>query len=118
MRDAELLLRGSRRPLVIGMGGGGDVVGALASAEPMRLYDHAEPVLGGLTWGRRPSDPVPGPRAVAEIAGASELAPGILLAGPGTRLRGRDVVFAESRMAEFLGESTLLIDINVGAAAV
>lgn len=118
MRDAELLLRGSRRPLVIGMGGGGDVVGALATAEPARLYDGAEPVLGGLTWERRPYDPVPGPRAVAEIAGAEEIAPGILLAGPDTRLRDRDVVFAESRMAEFLGQATLLIDINAGPVAV
>jgi len=118
MRDAELLLRRSRRPLVIGMGGGGDVVGALATAEAMRLYDGAEPVLGGLTWERRPFDPVPGPRAVAEITDGDELAPGILLAGPDTRLRDREVVFAESRMAEYLGRPTLLIDINDGPAHV
>jgi hypothetical protein len=118
MRDAELLLRGSTRPLVIGMGGGGDVVGALATAEPMRLYDGAEPVVGGLTWERRPYDPVPGPRTVAEITGAEELAPGILLANPDTRVRDRDVFFAESRMAEFLGQPTVLIDVSRGAAAV
>jgi len=118
MRDAELLLRGSRRPLVIGMGGGGDVVGALATAEAARLYDGADPVLGGLTWERRPIDPVPGPRAAAEIAGAETLAPGILLAGRETRLRDREVVFAEARMAEFLGRPTVLIDINDGPAAV
>jgi hypothetical protein len=118
MRDAELLLRGSRRPLVIGMGGGGDVVGALATAEATRLYDNADPVLGGLTWERRPFDPAPGPRAAAEIAGAETLAPGILLAGPDTRLRDRGVAFAESRMAEFLGQPTVLIDINDGPAAV
>jgi hypothetical protein len=118
MRDAELLLRGCRRPLVVGMGGGGDVVGALATAEAARLYDGAEPVLGGLTWERRPFDPVPGPRVVAEIAGAEEIAPGILLAGPETRLRDRDVVFAESRMSEFLSQPTVLIDINAGPASV
>jgi hypothetical protein len=118
MRDAELLLRGCRRPLVIGMGGGGDVVGALATSEPVRVYDGAEPVLGGLTWERRPFDPVPGPRSVSEIAGAEEIAPGILLAGPDTRLRDREVVFAESRMAEFLGQATVLVDINAGPASV
>jgi hypothetical protein len=118
MRDAELLLRGCRRPLVIGMGGGGDIVGALATAELARLYDRADPVLGGLTWERRPFDPVPGPRAAAEIVNAEELAPGILLAGPDTRLRDRDVVFAESRMAEFLAEPTVLVDINDGPAVV
>jgi hypothetical protein len=118
MRDAELLLRGSRRPLVVGMGGGGDVVGALATAELARLYDNAEPVLGGLTWERRPFDPVPGPRAASEIEDAEELAPGILLAGAATRVRGRDVVFAESRMAEFLNQPTVLIDPAEGAGAV
>lgn len=118
MLDAEVLLRGARRPLVIGMGGGGDVVGALATAESARLYDGAAPVLGGLAWERRPIDPVPGPRRTDEIEGAEPLAPGILLAGPATRVRGRDMFFAESRMAAFLGEPTILIDISSGPAAI
>jgi hypothetical protein len=116
--DAELLLRGSRRPLVLGMGGGGDVVGALATAEFARLYDGAEPVLGGLSWERRPIDPVPGPRTAAEIANAEELAPGIMLAGPETHVRGREMFFAESRMAGFLGERTVLIDVSGGTGAI
>ena len=116
--DAELLLRDSRRPLVLGMGGGGDVVGALATAEFARLYDGAEPVLGGLSWERRPIDPVPGPRTVAEIENAEELAPGIMLAGPETHVRGREMFFAESRMAGFLGERTVLIDVSGGAGAI
>src|SRR5205085_11573733 len=101
MRDAEVLLRRARRPLVVGMGGGGDVVGALATAEFARLYDGAEPVLGGLTWERRPIDPVPGPRTSEEIVDAEELARGIVLAGARTRVRDREVYFAESRMAQF-----------------
>jgi hypothetical protein len=116
--DAEAILRAARRPLVIGMGGGGDVVGALASAEFARLYDGAEPLVGGLSWERRPIDPVPGPRSEAEIEGAELLAPGVLLAGPRTRVRDRDVHFAESRMAAFLHRSTLLITIDDGPAAI
>ena len=116
--DAESILRGARRPLVIGMGGGGDVVGALATAEAMRLYDDAEPLVGGLTWERRPIDPVPGPRRGDEIEGATELAPGVMLAGPRTRVRGRDVQFAEARMAAFLDRPTMLVDIHGGAGAV
>jgi hypothetical protein len=112
--DAEEVLRAARRPLVLGIGGGGDVVGALATAELMRQHDGAAPVLGGTTWERRPIDPVPGPRAVGEIEGAEELAPAVLLAGPDTRVRGRDVYFAESRMSQFLGERTVLVDINGG----
>ena len=67
MLDAELALRGARRPLVIGMGGGGDVVGAFATAELARRYDGSTPLLGGLAWERRPIDPVPGPRRVEEM---------------------------------------------------
>ena len=114
MFDAEQALRRARRPLVIGMGGGGDVVGALATAEHARLYDGAQPILGGVTWERRPIDPVPGPRAAAEIVDADQLAPGVLLAGPQTRVRDRDVYFAESRMAQVLGEPTVLVDVNEG----
>jgi hypothetical protein len=118
MGDAEVVLRRARRPLVLVMGGGGDVVGALATAEFARLYDGAEPVLGGLSWERGAIDPAPGPRRVDEIEAAEELAPGVLLAGSQTRVRDREVYFAESRMAEFLGERTVLVDIHGGPAAV
>lgn len=118
MIDAELLLRRARRPLVLGMGGGGDVVGALATAESMRLYDGADPIVGGLSWERRPIDPVPGPRGVGEIEGAEVLATGVMLAGPQTRVRGRGVLFAESRMAAFLNAPTVLIDANLGPGAI
>src|SRR4051794_31830447 len=114
MIDAERVLRNSRRPLVIGMGGGGDIVGALATAEFARRYDGSEPMLGGLAWERRPIDPQPGPRTVDEIEHADELAPGILSAGPETRVRDSHVRFAESRMAEFLGQPTVLITLENG----
>ena len=118
MLDAEALLRSAQRPLVLGMGGGGDVVGALATAEFSRLYDGADPVVGGVTWERRAIDPVPGPRRRDEIEGGEELAPGVLLADAQTRVRDRDVVFAESRMADFLGQGTVLVDVNPGPGKV
>jgi hypothetical protein len=74
--------------------------------------------VGGLTWERRPIDPVAGPRRVSEIEAGWELAPGVLLAGPHTRVRDREVHFAESRMAACLGRPTVLIDIHGGPAAV
>jgi len=116
--DAERLLGGAARPLVIGIGGGGDVVGALATAEACRIYGGARPVLGGVTWERRPIDPAPGPRRVDEVDGAREIAPGVLAAGPETQVRGSGVRFAESRMAGVLGEEVLLIDPNRGARGV
>jgi hypothetical protein len=118
MIDADALLRGARRPLCLGIGGGGDVVGALATAEACRVYHGAEPVLGGVTWERRPIDPQPGPRAAAEIQDARELAPGVLAARSDTRVRESGVRFAEARMAELLGEETILVDATRGPGTI
>jgi hypothetical protein len=139
------VLREARRPLCLGIGGGGDVVGALATAEHCRLEYGARPVLGGVTWERRPIDPEPGPRGSAEIeggrpvaaqagrsplgaeagsrplgseAGSRPLGSAVFLAGARTRVRSSGVRFAESRMAELLGEETVLVDVNHGPAAI
>jgi hypothetical protein len=101
---------------VLGIGGGGDVVGALAGALLCeRLGTPA--VLGGMTWERRPVDPMPGPRTAAEVVGARTLGPGVMLAGPETRTT-TGVLFAESRMARLRGQETLLIDPGPGPRAV
>jgi hypothetical protein len=114
--DAEALLSVAERPLVIGIGGGGDVVGALATAETCRLYHGAAPVVGGMTWERMVIDPLPGPRSLDEVKGGRRLSDCVLAADPSTTANG--VSFAESRMAEFLGEATLLVDPHGGPAAV
>jgi hypothetical protein len=116
--DAAALLGGSRRPLVLGIGGGGDVVGALATAEACRLHHDAAPVLGGVTWERRPIDAAPGPRSAEEIENARPLAPGVLAATGETRVRASGVRFAESRLAGLLGEETLLVDVTRGPATI
>ncbi len=118
MTDADALLAAARRPLVVGVGGGGDVVGALAVAESCRLLHDAEPVVGGVTWERRPIDPRPGPRSAAEIEGARVLAGPVLAASAETRVREDGTLFAESHMARFLGEEVVLVDPTPGPSAV
>ncbi|MBX5470524.1 MAG: DUF1152 domain-containing protein [Thermoleophilaceae bacterium] len=118
MADAEAMLTSARRPLVVGIGGGGDVVGALATAEACRIYHGAEFVVGGVTWERRPIDPQPGPRRLEEAQGVEQIAPGVALAGPDAGVPDAGVTFAEGHMARFLGERTLLVDPNGGPAAV
>jgi hypothetical protein len=107
---------GATRVLAVGIGGGGDVVGALATAEHARAAGLSA-VVGGLTWERRVVDPLPGPRRLSELFAVERLNDAVVLAGPETQGPG-DVTFAESHMAGFLGERTVLVDPNPGPAVV
>jgi hypothetical protein len=106
----------AKRPLILGIGGGGDVVGALAVAEHCRLFYGADPIVGGVSWERRPIDPQPGPRTTAEIANATEIAPGVLAASGETVIASSGIPFAESRVAGLLGVQTVLVDVTIGPA--
>jgi|tagenome__1003787_1003787.scaffolds.fasta_scaffold20976880_5 hypothetical protein len=107
----------AKRPLVLGIGGGGDVVGALGVAEHCRLFHGANPIVGGVSWERSAVDPEPGPRRSAEIENALEIAPGVLAASGETVIRDRDIPFAESRVAGLLGVQTVLVDVTLGPRA-
>lgn len=112
-RAADMVLPDAERVLCVGIGGGGDVVGALAAAQLLER----ETVLGGLSWERLPVDPVPGPRRIDELLDATPLAAAAALAGPTTRTSS-GVLFAESRIAAHLGTDTVLIDPNPGPAVI
>ena len=96
----------------MGIGGGGDVVGALAAAELL-----GDAAVGGLTWERRPVDPIPGPRLLDEIAGAERLNDAVALCGPDTSGPG-GFHFCEAHVARALGQRTVLVDPNPGPRAV
>ena len=100
----------------MGIGGGGDVAGALAAAGAAEALGTPAEV-GGITWERRPIDPLPGPRRLAEITGATPLHAAAALAGPQTAGPG-GFHFAESRMAGVLGRPVALIDPCEGPAAI
>ncbi|MFL5846757.1 MAG: DUF1152 domain-containing protein [Solirubrobacteraceae bacterium] len=106
----------STKLLVVGIGGGGDVVGAEAFAVVARELGH-EVVVGGLTWERSVIDPLPGPRTLAELRDARVLNEAVALAGPGTTGPG-DVRFAESRMAELTGADVVLVDPHPAPAVI
>ncbi len=109
-------LDGASAVLSIGIGGGGDVVGALGVAEYARERGLRARV-GGVTWERRVVDPIPGPRRIDEIENAEPLNDAAVLAGPETRGPG-GFLFAESNMARVLDEPVLLVDPNPGPRAV
>jgi hypothetical protein len=108
-------LKDSDRALLIGMGGGGDVVGALGVS---KLLDGlgTEWVLGGVAWERSPIDPRPGPRSLEEIRNGEACgSAAVLTEGGTTSLDG--IEFSESRMAAHIGRPVLLLDITRGPAA-
>jgi hypothetical protein len=110
-------LGSAERVLVVGIGGGGDVVGALAVVDLARLLG-TPAVAGGLTWERRPIDPIPGPRRIDELVDTARVInDATALAAPGTTGPG-GFHFAESNMARHLGEPVLLLDPNGGPAAI
>jgi hypothetical protein len=101
---------------VLGIGGGGDVVGALSAARLCQSFG-TEFRLGGVAWERFPIDPFPGPRPIDQVIGGKRLGPAAVLADAGTTTP-EGVPFSESRMADFLCSETLLLDITGGPAAV
>ena len=92
------------------------MVGALATAEACRLHG-AEPLVGGVKLGA-PADrsATRATRRGGDRGGAADRArrPGRF---GGTRVRDSGVIFAESRMAELLGEETVLVDATLGPSA-
>ena len=116
--DASLedIIRASSRALVIGVGGGGDVVGALACGRFLEFCG-LEFFLGGLTWERAVYDPIPGPRRLSEVENVRALHNYAWLANPDTRTN-TGVYFAESKMAAATNREVLLVDINGGVQGV
>ena len=99
---------------MLGIGGGGDVAGALVVAR--RCEELGTPfVLGGVAWERMPVDPKPGPRPPGEIVGGQPLGDHAVLASAETATAD-GALFSEAHLARHLGETTVLIDVTAGAA--
>lgn len=110
----ESLIRGSSRALVIGVGGGGDVVGALATARFLEFCG-LRFFLGGLPWERFVYDPVPGPRRLVEIEHARIIHPHAWMVNNKTHTH-HGIRFTETEMAALYGWEVLHIDITSGVS--
>lgn len=112
----EDIIRASKHALVIGVGGGGDVVGALATARFLEFCG-LQFTLGGLSWERNVYDPIPGPRKLSETKNVRALHPYAWLANPDSQT-STGVPFAEARMAAVIKQEVLLVDLNGGVKGV
>lgn len=115
MQSLEDLFSHSKA-LVFGIGGGGDVVGALPTARLLELHG-VEAFLGGIAWERAPHDSQVGPRSLDEVREAEHLNGVIALAGPETRTVD-GLEFTETRVARHQEEDIFLIDVTKGPRAV
>jgi hypothetical protein len=112
----EAMLRSTTKALVIGVGGGGDIVGTIPTARFLELFG-ISCVLGGLSWERFVYDPQPGTRTLDEVLHVRPLAPTVWLANAETTTT-TGVRFAESDVAALYNTDTLLVDLSHGVAGV
>src|SRR3954453_8072657 len=98
-------IQAAGRALVLGIGGGGDVVGAMAVA---RLCESLglQVVLGGVAWERFAIDPRPGPRPMEQVRDAEPLGEHAALARPATATAD-GIAFAEAGVAHHLRARTV-----------
>lgn len=113
------LLEDADRAVVVGLGGGGDVVGTIPTKHLLGAHG-VEATLGGAAWQRKPHDPHPGPRPIGDFDRAEVLGrpdadppPTAALAGPRTRTKDGHP-YPEAVVADLLGGPTLLVDITRG----
>ncbi len=109
----EDILRNSSRALVLGVGGGGDVVGALATARFLEFCGLSFR-LGGLPWERFVYDPVPGPRSLVEIENVHRVIHPHAWTVNGHTQTHNGVRFTETEMAALYGYEVLHIDLTSG----
>ena len=116
IESLEHQIKKSSRALVVGVGGGADIVGSIATRRFLE-FANLEVILGGVPWEQPTIDPTPGPRRLEEIENIRKLHERAWMANSRTRTRW-GVRFAESRIAEILDEEVVLIDINGGTQGV
>ena len=106
------LLKSVNSALVVGIGGGGDVVSAIYVKNFIEKFE-VECVLGGVVWERIRRDKKPGPAALEEISGVERVNDCLGWLKGGETINGVELIC--SKVAGFLGEKVLALDITKGA---
>lgn len=109
-------LKDSKKVLIIGIGGGGDIVGTIPTSELLQMFG-IECVHGGIAWERSTIDPAPGPRTFDETRNVRKLNDVVWYASPESTT-SEGISFAESGFSKVLGSETLLVNIHPGPEAV
>ena len=102
-------LKKIKKALIIGIGGGADIVGTI----PMKSYleEHGiECYLGGLPWERYSIDPYPGPRSFSEIQKKRNFNQSICFITDKT-LTKDGLQFSESKVANFVKNKIIFVNI-------
>ena len=102
----------AQRAIVLGIGGGGDVVGTLPTARLMELFG-AKTIIGGVAWERVVFDAQPGARTLDEVEEVRPIHDTVWWAGREARTK-TGVRFTEAKVAEISGRDTLLVTVREG----
>lgn len=104
-----------RSYLVIGVGGGGDVVSAAILAHILRRMG-LNIVVGSIVWERFTIDPTPGPIPLDSIIDCREISRYACMVNPSTYAlrRGKRIVFQAVNVSRALGEEIAVVDVSGG----
>jgi len=105
------ILEEVEKALLIGIGGGGDIVSTLAVGEFFKYFD-VECIYGGVVWERVSRDRKAGPTAVEEIANCRVVNDCLAWINANSNVNGLKLIVAQ--VAEFLGCDVLGVDITKG----
>lgn len=105
-----------RRVLVIGIGGGGDIVGSIPTYLAVNRSSTARAYLAGIPWERFTVDPEPGPLSLNSFHGLLEKRGDYgVVYGPSYAVHGGNTLLPQvSRVANVLGDKILVFDVTGG----
>lgn len=112
MIDIFDLVRSSRKALVFGVGGGGDIVSTIPVANFLKKFN-LDVIYGSILWDRLVVDPKPGPRSLNELLNVERVGETIAFVNEDTKTVD-GVVPNVARASKFLNP-VLALDITKGA---